>query len=156
MGARGKLKLVPASDRPDIVATAAAKMAPKAPQMPQAVADREELAQLWGELVPQLDAAGLVSPADGPSLELAIRHFAAARRASDELADGGLMLWDAKNQRDMKSPLEVIFRSQSTAFLEYAKQLGLTFASRVRLPHGTEGADDDNENPFAPQTALGG
>ena len=61
---------------------------------------------------------------------------------------GSVTLWDAKNQRDMKNPAEVVFRSESSMFLEYARQLGMTFVSRARTP-GQDMSDGGEANPFA-------
>lgn len=149
MGARGSLKIAAHLKAvPDAIAgTAAAQVAAVAPVMPQAVADSEELRALWEQIVPSLDEAGLIAAADGPAVEMALRHYRAARAASDDLAAGSSTTYDAKNQRDMKNPAEVVFRSESMAFLEYAKQLGMTFVSRARTP-AAKGADDDGGNPF--------
>ena len=150
MGARGPLKLV-SPVRPVAGATAgtvAAEVPALSPLKPGAVAADEVLSELWDLMVPGLDAAGLVSPSDGPAVELCLRHFRAARAASDDLARGEPTVWDAKNARPMKNPSEVVFRSESLAFLEYAKQLGMTFVSRARTPAATKGADDGG-NPFA-------
>lgn len=150
MGARGPLKIVsaiqPVADATS--GTVAAEVPALAPLKPEAVVDDETLSALWDLIVPGLDAAGLVSPSDGPAVELCLRHFRAARDASDHLASGKPTVWDAKNERPMKNPSEVVFRSESLAFLEYAKQLGMTFVSRARTPAATKGADDGG-NPFA-------
>ena len=102
----------------------------------------------WDEIVPELDAAGMLSPVDGPTLELALRHYAAAVKASNALLRGAVVKHDDKNERDMKNPASQVFRDHSTAFLEYAKQLGLSFAARTRLPGRDDDADTDS-NPFA-------
>lgn len=148
-GRRGPLKIVsPLRSVESAVKGSAAAVAPaRAPRMPDAVEADAELSRLWGEIVPELDAAGLVSPSDGAAIEMCLRHFRAARAASDELAEGDATTWDAKNGRPMKNPAEVVFRSESLAFLEYAKQLGMTFVTRARTPMA-KGADDGG-NPFA-------
>ena len=150
MGARGALKIVsPLKPVGEAMAgTAAADVPALAPLKPDEVATDEVLSGLWDLIVPQLDEAGLVSPADGPAVELCIRHFRAARAASDELAQGQATVWDDKNGRPMKNPAEVVFRSESLAFLEFAKQLGMTFVARARTPAASKGADDGG-NPFA-------
>jgi phage terminase small subunit len=56
-------------------------------------------------------------------------------------------LHDDKNERDMKNPASQVFRDHSTAFLEFAKQLGLSFVSRARVTM-SKGESDDG-NPFA-------
>lgn len=62
-------------------------------------------------------------------------------------------MWDEKNGREMKNPAEVVFRSESLAFLEYGRQIGLTFGARARTPM-VGGAEDDG-NPFAPAQGAG-
>lgn len=152
MGARGKLKLVSdlAAVPVDTKGTAAANVQPSAPVKPASVAADEVLSGLWDAIVPMLDDAAMVSQVDVLTLEMAIRHFRAARDASDELSQSSSTLWDEKNEREMKNPAEVIFRSESTVFLQYAKELGLSFVSRARTP-GNGGANGgQEENPFAP------
>lgn len=149
MGARGALKLAnPLSSVEDTIrGTAAAQVPAQAPDKPSAVAENEELSALWDDVVGVLDKAGLISPSDAPALELALRHFLAARAASDQLLAEGPVEEDRKNERRMKNPAEVVFRSESIAFLEYAKQLGMTFASRARISTGEGGGADGN--PFS-------
>lgn len=152
-GARGPLKVVGPlkSVAQAQTGTAATRVSPLAPNKPKAVAEDEELSQLWDEIVPELDKAGLLCTADVMSVEMTLRHFRAARAASDELAEGGVtMLNDEENTRygTKKNPAEVVFRLESAAFMEYAKQLGMTFMARARTaaPEGTEGGE---ANPFA-------
>lgn len=128
--------------------TAAAQAPAQAPPKPRPVAEDRELSELWDALVDSLDAVGMVSPVDGFALEMAIRHFRAARRASDELASGPVTLTDHRNKREMKAPAEVVFRSESDMFLKYAQQLAITFVSRART--ATKSTPDDQANPFAP------
>lgn len=145
MGARGKLKLasglsvVPTD-------TAAADVPALAPNKPRAVVDNEALSELWDEIVPELDKVGLVSLSDGPSIELALRHFLVARQASDSIG-GDVAIADHGHGGMKKNPAEAVFRAESEMFLKYAQQLGMTFVSRARTP-AAKGADDDG-NPFA-------
>lgn len=157
MGARGplskSLKLGP--NGPDLVAvgpndvppeTAASKTKVEVPEKPKDLPD--EVSVLWDEMVLTLESAGLVAKCDGPALELALRHFLLARKASDKVLDQGVMLWDEKNQRDMKNPASTVMGQHSAAFLEYAKQMGLTFVARARTPVD-DGSGADNGNPFS-------
>lgn len=151
MGARGVLKLpnhlqpVPDKDaKPSSVADTAKPVMPDKPEgLP------EQLADLWDEVGSALDENGLIARCDGPTLELALRHFVTARKASDELLDAeAVQLRDEKNDRPMKHPASQVFRDHSTAFLEFAKQLGMSFAARARIPaKGDDGGGE--ENPFA-------
>lgn len=153
MGTRGpvsQLKLPPklriVSDKTPDQTSAQSKVRPSAPEMPANLP--ESLQGLWTQLVDELDDAGLISSVDGPTLELALRHYAAAVAASDELLDGGATAYDEKNERTMKNPASQVFRDHSTAFLEFAKQLGLSFTARARTTVAKE-ADDGAGNPFA-------
>jgi P27 family predicted phage terminase small subunit len=103
---------------------------------------------LWDELVDELDNAGLLATVDGPAIELALRHYIAATEASNHLIENGPTAYDAKNDRDMKNPSSQVFRDHSTAYLEFAKNLGLTFVARARVPMNG-GAADDSGNPFS-------
>ncbi len=153
VGERGKLKLpahlaaVPDLESPDT----AAEIAPKvAPLKPAAVGDYEALSELWDLVVPQLDATGLVSPADGPAIELALRHFLIARVAADELTKGdepSVTMTD-RDGDVRKHPSEAVFRAESEMFLKYANALGMTFVSRARTP-AARGGDDGEGNPFS-------
>ena len=129
-----------------------AEVAPRsAPAKPAAVADNETLSELWDVIVPELDAAGLVSPADGPTIELALRHFVMARRAFCELDGESVVIHDDKLAGGSKKhPAEQVFRSESDAFLRYAQQLGMTFVARARTP-AAKGREDGEPNPFASQ-----
>ena len=108
----------------------------------------EALSTLWDATVDALDEAGLITAVDGPTLELALRHYLAAVAASDDLLESGSTLHDDKNERDMKNPASQVFRDHSTAYLEFAKQLGLSFVARARVTMAKGDADEDG-NPFA-------
>lgn len=155
-GSRGPLKLV-GPDKPVAQAhagSAAAVATPLAPNKPKAVAEDTELNQLWDEVVPQLDKSGLLSPADVMSVEMAMRHFLAARQAHEEMQEDGAMI-NVNDERPelgrKKNPAEQVFRYQSEAFMEYAKQLGMTFAARARTPMARD-EEGGGGNPFAEAT----
>jgi P27 family predicted phage terminase small subunit len=107
----------------------------------------DTLSTLWDQTVEALDAAGLITAVDGPTLELALRHYLAAQSASNDLLESGSTLHDDKNERDMKNPASQVFRDHSTAYLMFAKELGLSFVSRARVAMSKGEADDGN--PFA-------
>lgn len=157
MGAGGRLKIAnPLRTVPDAIAgTAAASVEAVAPVKPGPVAVDPVLSELWDQVVPDLDRAGLVCPSDALTIEMCLRHFAAARAASSELAKASASVEDRKHDRLMKHPAEVVFRSESLAFLEFAKQLGMTFVSRARTPSRRSG-DGEQANPFLGQEAAGG
>jgi P27 family predicted phage terminase small subunit len=144
-----QLKLPPALSavRPGVksVETMHSKLSVSKPVKPEGMP--ESLSVLWDSTVDSLDEAGLITAVDGPTLELALRHYLAAVAASDDLLEHGSTLHDDKNERDMKNPASQVFRDHSTAFLEFAKQLGLSFVSRARVTMAKGDADDGN--PFA-------
>lgn len=157
MGARGplsELKLPPdlrvvdgaEAEAPE-KATAAMAIKPLAPDKPEKLPP--EVSAAWDSIVPELEAAGLLARCDGPTIELALRHFVIARHASEQLLGRKTVtIRDQKNNRTAKHPASQVMRDHSTAFLEYAKTLGLSFVARARTP--MKGADDDGEdNPFA-------
>lgn len=137
------LKPVPDKDaKPGSVADT---VRPVMPPKPEALPER--VSALWDQVGAALDDEGLIAACDGPTLELALRHYVAAVAASDDLA-GEPRLYDDKNQRPMKNPSSQVFRDHSTAYLEYAKQLGMSFAARARIP--VKESDGSGEaNPFA-------
>lgn len=125
--------------------TAATRTAPTRPPKPEDLP--ASVADLWDGIVDALEEAGLLSAVDGPALSLALRHYAIALQASERVFEAGPMMWDDKNNRYMKNPASVVMTQHSTAFLEYAKQLGMTFVARARTP--APGSEDDSGNPFA-------
>lgn len=153
-GARGPLRLVPTTTVKQVAdGSVAADVPAVAPLKPASVAADELLSDAWDEIVPQLDAAGLVSPADGPAIELALSAFVAYRKAYCELLEAdSVLMWDAKNLRMMKHPADAVARAQGAMFLECAKQLGMTFVSRARTP-SAKGVADDEANPFGPRSS---
>lgn len=155
MGARGPLKIPPhlravkASDLAGSAGDSAASTVPRvAPVKPPAVEANATLSALWDEVVPQLDEAGLVAPSDGPAIELALRHFMVAREASEQIGKQISVETDEDHGGVKKNPAEAVFRLESAAFLEYAKQLGMTFVARARTP-SAKGGEDGEANPFA-------
>lgn len=152
MGQRGPLKLprhLQAVKDESAPSTAAEKVTPVAPGKPAPVAADPVLSALWDEIVPALDEAGLLARCDAPTVEMALRHFAAARKASDELMRAAsVVVDDEKNGRQAKHPADQTFRGQSAQFLEYVKQLGMSFAARARTPAAKEPDGGSNANPF--------
>jgi P27 family predicted phage terminase small subunit len=152
MGTRGPLKIpkhlkaVPAGA--EAAGTVAERVQPSAPPKPPGFPeDDAEMCELWDALVPELDRAGLLCRADGPTVELALRHFLAARQAGDALAGGKIVVDDpAHGGGTKKNPAGAEMRSQSQLFLEYVKQLGMSFAARARMPAKEEPGE---ANPFA-------
>jgi P27 family predicted phage terminase small subunit len=93
----------------------------------------------WRRMTEALE--GLAVAADGPALALALEHWSAARAAAESLRKNGPMVWDEAHERHAKNPASQVFRDHSSMFLEYAKQLGMTVAARVRMPLRPEETD---------------
>lgn len=148
MGARGKLKIANHLQAVSTATegTAAADVPALAPRKSDAVESDADLSDLWDQVVPDLDAAGLVTVSDGPAIEIALRHFLMARQAYDQAA-GDVTAEDPAHGGVKKNPAEAVFRLESEMFLKYAQQLGMTFVSRARTP-GVKGDADDAPNPF--------
>lgn len=150
-GARRGLKIVKTAEADDAPATLADELTPGAPDQPAGMSDAGRV--LWDALVPQLDELGLVCTVDGLTIDLALRHYLAAQKASDELAAAATVaIRDDKNDRQQKHPADAVFRLHSDMFLKYADKLGMTFVSRARLA-AKGGAGDGEDNPFAPASS---
>jgi len=149
VGERGVLKLPRHLSPVDTGgATLADNVKKAAPDTPPGFPNDPKLTALWVEMVPLLDEAGLLARVDGPAVELALRHFLAAREASDELMATGAAVTDVAHGREngavKKNPADAVFRSQSAMFLEYVKVLGMAFAARARIPGKKDNDGDDD------------
>lgn len=152
MGARGPLKL-PNHLRPvhdtKFADTVAETVPKQAPEKPAAVAEDDDLSAMWDAIVPELDTAGLLSPADALTIEMLLRHIVTARQAHSEIGASVVLYDDKLAGGAKKHPAEQVFRSESDMFLKYAQQLGMTFAARARTPATKVGDGDGEANPFA-------
>lgn len=126
-----------------------------APEKTDEVKANDTLSRLWDEIVPQLDAAGLVSLVDGMAITQLLRHYVISGMAMDELllADSVVLYDDKVAGGAKKHPAEQVMRSESEMFLRFATQLGMTFASRARIPSAKADVDA-GDNPFT-TSALG-
>lgn len=153
MGERGPLRLPkhlrPVDDGTE-AGTVAEQVPMSGPEQPFGWDGSDaELAGLWDETLARLDECGLLASCDGPTVELMLRHFLAARRSSDELMRGGAVVDDYAHHGVKRNPAGHEFRMHSAQFLEYAKQAGMTFASRARLPRKQDDDHGGDANPFA-------
>lgn len=136
------LKAVGPNDPPP-QETAATRVKPLRPKKPTGMP--KAASEMWDEIVDDLETAGMLARCDAAALELALRHYAAAVKAANALMRSPVTQRDKKNDRSMKNPASQVMRDHSMAFLEFAKQLGLTFVSRARTPVGDqEGSADGN------------
>jgi P27 family predicted phage terminase small subunit len=115
-------------------------------------------ALVWRHLVPDLEAAfpdGALTTLDIPALGLMLEHYAIAASAAEALRDGAgkhqpIDTDSAHPERLRKAPASQIMRDHGKAFVELAREYGLTMRSRSLLnveslggyvPDGDE--DDD-------------
>lgn len=154
MGERGPSKIPKHLQAvPDGADTAADRIAREAPEQPWGFPpDDRDLVELWDETIPNLDDAGLLARCDGMVVELMLQHFLMARRAAAALFRGDVVVEDPAHGPEAvkKNPAGAEMRAQSLMFLEYAKQLGMSFASRARIPVKDRSDGDGQPNPFAP------
>lgn len=127
--------------------TATALVKPGKPVAPQGMSAQG--AELWESLADRLDDAGLLSPVDGPALDLAVRAYLVAVDASDLVLQEGATSTGSMGQA-VAHPGVAAFAKATSVYLEASKQLGLTFAARARITvtRGDDAGTDDS-NPFA-------
>lgn len=102
--------------------------------------------ELWNEIVPEMEEMGWLTEIDTASLALMIRHYAAALDASERLADEGPTIFGEREEK--KHPADMVFRAQSTAFLAYAREQGMTLRSRMGGKPEAPASGGDDSNPF--------
>lgn len=157
-----KLKIVrdgqtPAQAAPE---TVAAQVPARAPVMPQHVAKNPELKKLWDQVVPGLEKAGLICPADGQVLEAMLMEFSLMRLAYEDVLRNGFTLESESATkygiaiRRLRNPAELALNAHSRTFLTYAQGFGMNLASRARIDF-KEDSGGDEDNPFAPRRASG-
>lgn len=150
MGARGPLKLAPAGATEPAEETAATVVRPGKPAKPHGLP--ATVSKAWDQAVESLEAAGMLAECDGPTLDLALRHYAVALQAARKLQQAGTAIYDDKNKRWAKHPASQVFRDHSAMFIEYAKLLGLAYGARARLRTPESAHGDQDGNPFGAQT----
>lgn len=156
MGARGTLKVLRGEGLAAVPDTAAAMVQPRMPDKPKSVADDPDLSQWWDDIVPGLYRAGLTSEADTGAVVQMLQHLSLSHKAYKVVVQEGISILineEKPEHGQKKHPQEAVLRMESAAFLEYAKQLGMTWMSRARtaIPKG----DNDSGNPFESNAASG-
>lgn len=113
---------------------------------------------IWAGLVPDLEAAfpdGALTTLDVPALGLMLEHHAIATAAAEALRDGDgthqpVDVDSAHPERLRKAPASQIMRDHGKAFVELAREYGLTMRSRSLLDVEALGGyvpdDDDDED----------
>lgn len=149
MGARGPLKVVGGTGTVSVPESAASVVQPEAPRKPAGVAADKELSELWDEIVPDMDRAGLLTPTDAPTLEVMLRHLLMVRMAHREVLKTGTVVVPATDDGvEKKHPAEAVLRMESAFFLDYAKQMGATWMARARTASATPAGEGQSGNPF--------
>lgn len=156
MGARGPLRVVRGSGLAAVGGSAAAEVQPRMPKKPKNVAADAELSQWWDDIVPGLFEAGLTSAADTAAIVSMLQHLCLSHKAYKTVVQEGISIMVNEEKPEhgwKKNPQEAVMRLESAAFLEYAKQLGMTWMSRARtaIPKG----DSDSGNPFGSEATSG-
>ena len=148
MGTRGQLKLVDEAVTLDTLQGSVAAKLRGATDLdkPEGITSNKRMEEIWDWLVPKLIEAGLAHEMDSLTVELAVRHYVHAIDASDDLLKDSLLVEGRDEFK--RNPLETVFRNESMSFLQYAKQLGLSFGSRVRL-QDVEAKRNEEENPYS-------
>lgn len=160
MGARGPLRLVTAITTPEEALEGSAQMDVPAVARkiykPARVKESESLSELWDEIVPNLAASGMLTAMDVPAIEVALRHFRAYLAIDEDwFNEGYAPTLVETNSSGMpvtrKHPSETAHRSQSTIFMDYCKQLGMTFGARARTAGRESDSRTADDNPFLPK-----
>lgn len=94
--------------------------------------------KLWNKQAKQLEEAGITAGVDSMAFRLMLHHYRIALQAMADMSratdDGGLLLTRRdENLVERKNPLLQVFRDNSTKFLRYAEQFGMTPSARGRL-----------------------
>lgn len=140
MGSRGPVSIHAVDPRKQPRDTAVTKVHSRAPEKPQGLSEVES--NKWDQLVATLEPAGLLAECDALTLELACRHYAISVQASQQLTTEGLLY----RRGSAKHPAALVLKENSTLYLDYAKQLGLSFVARARTD--LQRQDTDKDNPF--------
>ncbi len=96
----------------------------------------------WKAHGPKLEDLGLLTEVDGAAFTMLTMHYAIAWEAGQILKDKGLSAVD-ENGAERKHPLLQVFRENSSMFLRYAKEFGLTPSARVKLAMPSPEEEED-------------
>jgi P27 family predicted phage terminase small subunit len=100
-----------------------------------------EAAAHWRGIGKAYAEAGVVSTLDADVLRIYVEQFVKYRRAAIALAKEDLVLTSEKGER-FRNPLDIIARDTAQTLRMYARELGLTPASRVGLGRTEEEPGD--------------
>lgn len=133
--------------------------APPAPEIPRADLRKppawlsRQAATLWRELVPKLEDAfpEEITVLDTPALAIMLEHLAITHSAARSMRGQGgwiatVSVDEAHRDRLRKAPSSQVMRDHAKAFLELAREYGLTPRSRKLLDLGPPIAPDEDED----------
>lgn len=107
----------------------------------------ETVRDIWDDTVRELQAMHLAHAADRDALRCYCEAVATHRRASQLLAQSGILIRGQRNNM-VRNPLLQVQRDAAAAVRGFAQEFGLTPSSRSRIENKRD--DEDNtENPFA-------
>lgn len=149
-GERGPLKLAGSltTVASAVSETSAASTKLSKPFKPDYIADDPRMTRVWDEIVDCMYDAGLISPSDGPTLEIALHHYRLAVEAAERLTQLDLLV--GSDKAPQKNPLEAVVRLNSGVFLKYVSALGLSFVSRARTPRPDGAKKNGNASDDSP------
>ena len=105
----------------------------KAPRKPANLKEKSaNAARLYDKVARQLGDAGVTTALDEPAFHLMAIHYGLAVAAFNILADEGIVTEDER-KLPRKHPVNQLLRDNSTAYLRYAAEFGMTPSSRTRV-----------------------
>lgn len=139
MGARGRhpmpaqLKLLTGETKKSRINLDPPKPMQGAPELPDVVT--ADVRQVWHYTVAQLDAMGLLSPADRDTLLCYCEAVVAHRRASEAIAETGLLIRGSMGSL-VKNPACNIQHEAASQIARYSHLFGLTPSARSEIRMG--------------------
>jgi P27 family predicted phage terminase small subunit len=104
-----------------------------------------EVARIWRERLPELEAMGLAFPSDIDSWRAYCEAVALHEQACRELAHGDMLVPGQRGM--MRNPLIQVQRDAALTLLRFATHFGLTPSARSSVMAASK--DDNSDNPFA-------
>lgn len=104
--------------------------------------------ELWEEIVPALQAAGVIDRVDTAALVSLCVQWARAEEARELLEEDGLLAIGSMGQV-AAHPALAIERAAHVAFLKFAQDFGITPAARARIAAALAGARENLERELA-------
>ena len=110
--------------------------------------------ELWERIVPDLEALGLIKPADFAAWVAYCETWSTYRVALETVRREGIVLKNERTGMSHKHPALLTMDVSGGQLMRFAIEFGLTPAAEVRL--AKPGKDDAADDPFtAPATGTG-